>query len=149
MSNSKRSIPTLTVRNAQRLAQVDAKALQAFGQQALRLCLRLPRARHSQLAALAEVSVLLISDRRIAALHRRFMNLPGPTDIITFQHGEIVISVETAARHARQFRTSALAEIRLYLVHGLLHLAGFDDATAAGARVMAAAQTRIVAKTTV
>ena len=44
---------------------------------------------------------ILISDRRMSELHRRFMGIAGPTDVITFQHGEIFISTETARRQAR------------------------------------------------
>ena len=49
--------------------------------------------------------------------------LAGPTDVLTFRHGEIVISVETATRQAKVFRSSLAGEIRLYLLHGSLHLA--------------------------
>jgi len=73
------------------------------------------------------------------------MNEPEPTDVITFQHGEIVISVETAKRQARQFNTTLDHELRLYIVHGLFHLHGFDDNTAAGAAEMKRAQERLVA----
>jgi len=62
-----------------------------------------------------------------AALHQEFCGLAGPTDVLTFRHGEIVISAETAARQAKMFRSSLTGEIRLYLLHGLLHLAGFND----------------------
>jgi probable rRNA maturation factor len=98
------------------------------------------------LARPGEVSVVLVSDRRMAELHQRFLNEPGPTDVITFQHGEIVISAETAKRQARAFRTSMELELRLYLVHGVLHLCGFDDKTAAGAAEMQRLQEKLVAK---
>ena len=88
----------------------------------------------------------MVSDKRIAEIHQRFMNDPTPTDVITFQHGEILISVETAKRQARQFGTTLDHELRLYLVHGLLHLHGFDDKTAAGAAEMKRVQETIVAK---
>jgi len=82
----------------------------------------------------------------MAELHQRFLNEPGPTDVITFQHGEIVISAETAKRQARAFRTSMELELRLYLVHGLLHLCGLDDKTAAGTGEMKRLQEKLVAK---
>jgi probable rRNA maturation factor len=65
----------------------------------------------------------------MAALHKKFCGLAGPTDVLTFQHGEIVISAESAARQAKVFRSTLAGEIRLYLLHGLLHLAGFNDVT--------------------
>jgi probable rRNA maturation factor len=63
----------------------------------------------------------------MAELHKQFCGLAGPTDVLTFHHGEIVISAHTAARQARAFGNSVGDEIQLYLLHGLLHLAGFDD----------------------
>jgi probable rRNA maturation factor len=96
------------------------------------------------LTNLDEIDVLLISDRKISELHRRFMQISGPTDVITFQHGEIFISVETAQRQAKAFQTTMDDEIRLYLVHGLLHLQGFDDNQPKARRRIEAAQTRIL-----
>jgi len=98
------------------------------------------------LSGIDEVSVTLVSDRRIAQLHDRFLNQTGPTDVITFQHGEIVISAETAQRQARAFRTSLEHELRLYIAHGLLHLRGYDDKTPAGAAEMKRLQQRLVAE---
>jgi probable rRNA maturation factor len=72
------------------------------------------------------------------------MNESGPTDVITFQHGEIFVSVEMARRNARRFGNSFERELRLYIVHGLLHLHGFDDRTAAGAREMEILQQEIL-----
>jgi len=80
----------------------------------------------------------------MAALHQKFMHQAGPTDVLTFQHGEIFISVDTAKRHARSFRNSLEGELCLYVVHGLLHLNGFDDRTQTGARKMQKMQERIV-----
>jgi len=95
---------------------------------------------------LDEMSVALVSDRRIAELHRRFLNELGPTDVITFQHGEIFVSTETARRQARTFRTSLEHELRLYIVHGLLHMRGYDDKTPVGAAEMKRLQESVVKK---
>jgi probable rRNA maturation factor len=136
---------SVTIINRQRAVSVDLTSLQEFASRALTECLKL-RGASNRLSTLPEVSVVvLVSDRRIAEIHRRFMNAPGPTDVITFQHGEIFVSTETAQRQARQFGTSFEHELRLYLVHGLLHLAGFDDKTPAGSAEMKRLQERIVA----
>jgi probable rRNA maturation factor len=119
-------------------------ALQAFAESALSECLKLRPRKSGVLKGLAEANVILVSDKRIAQIHRQFMNEPDPTDVITFQHGEIVISAETAKRQARQYGTTVEHEIRLYLVHGLLHLHGFDDKTTAGATKMKREQERLV-----
>jgi probable rRNA maturation factor len=93
-----------------------------------------------------QVLVVLVSDRKISAIHQQFMSIANPTDVITFQHGEIVVSVETAAKQAIDYGTDLLHELRLYIAHGLLHLAGFDDHSEAGFREMAKMQAELVAK---
>ena len=90
----------------------------------------------------------LVSDRRMAELHRRFLHLPGPTDVITFQHGEIFISAETARANARRFGNSLEDELRLYIAHGLLHLHGFDDKDPSDAAEMERTQKALVARAT-
>jgi len=134
----------ITVINRQRALSVDLPSLREFAAQALVECLKLQQRNLGALADLPEVSVVLLSDKRIGELHRRFMNDPTPTDVITFDHGEIFISTETAKRQARQFRTSLEHELRLYLVHGLLHLCGFDDKTRKGAAEMSRVQVKLV-----
>jgi probable rRNA maturation factor len=77
-------------------------------------------------------------------LHRKFLGQSGSTDVLTFQHGEIFISVETARRHAQAFGNSLTRELKLYIVHGLLHLHGFDDQTPPQASKMKTAQEKIL-----
>ena len=96
------------------------------------------------LRALDEVEVVLVSDRTIARVHRDFMNIPGATDVITFEHGEIVMSAETAHHHAKAHGHSIEAELALYTVHGLLHLNGFEDATSRAAARMHRVQDRVL-----
>jgi probable rRNA maturation factor len=138
------AIPELSVRNLQRKIRVDVVDLRKFGQRALKLCLDVPRQEQTDLQKLQEVLVLIVSDQRIAFLHRQFMHEAGPTDVLTFQHGEIFISVETARRNARRFGKRLDYELCLYIVHGLLHLHGFDDRDQASARKMRVVQQRIV-----
>ena len=96
------------------------------------------------MSKLHEVFVWLISDRRMSWLHRKFLGEEETTDVLTFQHGEIFISVETAKRNARIFATSLIRELELYIVHGLLHLHEFDDRTPPEARKMKRAQEKIL-----
>jgi len=142
-------IPEITVRNLQRKVPVDVVDLEMFARKAAELCLRLPRRKKSDLAQLREISVLIVSDRKIASLHRQFMNESGPTDVITFQHGEIFVGAESARRNARRFGNAFERELRLYVVHGFLHLHGFDDRDAASARRMQVVQRKILATATV
>jgi probable rRNA maturation factor len=142
-------IPEITVRNLQRKVPVHVVDLEMFARNAAELCLRLPRRKKTDLAQLREISVLIVSDRKIGSLHRQFMNESGPTDVITFQHGEIFVGVESARRNARRFGNAFERELRLYVVHGLLHLHGFDDRNAASARRMRVVQRKILATATV
>ena len=77
---------------------------------------------------LATLEVALVDDATSDRVHRDFMNIEGPTDVITFHHGEIVIGAEVAQRQAAEYGEPLAREILRYLVHGLLHLAGHEDA---------------------
>jgi probable rRNA maturation factor len=136
--------PDIFVRNFQRKIPVNLANLQTFATKAVRCCLQLRKQQETDLNKLHEIFVGLISDRRMASLHRKFMHQTGPTDVLTFQHGEIFISVETAKRHARAFGNSLTSELCLYIAHGLLHLHGFDDRTQAAARRMEKRQGEIL-----
>jgi len=139
------ALPEITVRSLQQTVRVNVAALQEFAQQALQLCFRIPRNEPTQLKRLREIFVLLISDRRMARLHRQFLNKAGPTDVLTFEHGEIFISAERARDHAQRFGSSLEQELRLYIVHGLLHLHGFDDRSEVEAERMERMQGQVLA----
>jgi probable rRNA maturation factor len=98
----------------------------------------------SVLRQLPEISFVLVSDARIAAVHGQFLRDPTPTDVITFHHGEIVLSAETARREARQRGLPLPAEIARYAVHGLLHLAGWSDGDPGAAAAMRSIQEKIL-----
>ena len=141
---TKISPPKIEIRNLQRKIKVNIADLLRFSRKAVAACLELSADARTELETLSEVSVLIVSDMRMASLHRRFMNESGPTDVITFQHGEIFISAETALRHARKFGNALNRELQLYIVHGLLHLHGFDDHDETGTRKMRAMEKRIL-----
>ena len=138
---TRKGLPEIHVQNRQRKIAANAVAVEEFARRVLPLC---AQEQGNGLANLDEIDVLLVSDRKISELHRRFMQISGPTDVITFQHGEIFISMETAQRQAKAFQTTLDDEIRLYLVHGLLHLQGFDDTEPEARRRIEVAQTRIL-----
>lgn len=78
------------------------------------------------------VSLLLTGDDEIARIHGEHLGTAEPTDVISFAidgTAEVVVSVETATRCARAHGHARTAEIALYVVHGLLHLCGYDDRT--------------------
>ena len=134
----------IIIRNLQRKIPVDVAKFEKFAGKALRDCLQLRKRESTHLTKLGEIFVWLISDRRMSRLHRQFLSQRGPTDVLTFQHGEIFVSAETAKRHARVFGNPLVRELQLYIVHGLLHLHGFDDRTPAEARKMKNTQDRIL-----
>ncbi|MGJ8639441.1 MAG: rRNA maturation RNase YbeY [Opitutaceae bacterium] len=81
-----------------------------------------------------ELSVVFVSDDTIAQVHADFMDDPTPTDVITFpanaemeSAGEIIVSVDHAQARAAELGEPFNRELSLYLVHGWLHLAGYDD----------------------
>ncbi|PYJ47227.1 MAG: rRNA maturation RNase YbeY [Verrucomicrobia bacterium] len=137
------AFPKISVRNIQRAITVNTVDLKKFAGMAVRCCLALHQRKGTDLTRLREIFIWIISDRRMTCLHRQFLNKAGSTDVLTFEHGEIFISAETARQNARVFGNSLTHEIRLYVVHGLLHLHGFDDRTKARAREMEKVQQRI------
>ena len=84
-----------------------------------------------------QVTVCIVGDALIRSLNRRFLAVDSPTDVIAFNltgKGEllladIVVSSETARRAAGKYKTTPLDELYLYVVHGVLHLLGYDDKT--------------------
>ena len=81
-----------------------------------------------------ELSIAFVNDAEIAQVHADFMNDPSPTDVITFpaqpemkSAGEIIVSVDQAHSRAAKLGEPFSRELSLYLVHGWLHLAGYDD----------------------
>src|SRR5205809_5370254 len=117
--------PSIEVRNLQRIGRISTRRLQRFANIACALAWK-QKQPEAEIGSVPAISVLIVSDRRIAALHKEFCGLAGPTDVLTFQHGEIVTSAETAARQARLFHRNLIAEIQLSLLPRLLHLAAFD-----------------------
>jgi probable rRNA maturation factor len=99
----------------------------------------------------AEIGILLVDDRRIAKLHGEWFDDPTPTDVITFDlsaggalAGDIAVSTETARRMARDLGWTPRQEVAYYVVHGLLHLTGYDDRTPADRRAMRARERAVM-----
>ncbi|MBV9127604.1 MAG: rRNA maturation RNase YbeY [Verrucomicrobia bacterium] len=134
----------IAIGNRQRAVAIESELLRHIGKRALSLCLPHPGPEKPLLPELERVDVWIVSDRRSAALHERFFNLAGPTDVITFQHGEIVIASGVAVRQARAHRQPLWRELARYLVHGLLHLHGYTDAQPAQAAAMWRVQERLL-----
>lgn len=138
---------TLTVYNHQNEEAISDEWLEKFsrfGNLALPLVLQHPAHGGGVLAKLDEVEISIVSDEVIAQVHQDFMGISGATDVITFAHGEIVISAETACAYAKEFGNSFEKELMLYIIHGLLHLAGHEDLIQQEREAMEAIQTQIL-----
>ncbi|MCK6484240.1 MAG: rRNA maturation RNase YbeY [Phycisphaerae bacterium] len=116
---------------------------------AVRLALRLCRHSHDGGASRSRagsLSIAFVSDDQIAALNESWLRHVGPTDVLTFDlrddpdadriDGQIVVSLDTARREARRRGHAPRDEALLYVVHGVLHLLGYDDRRAAQRREM-------------
>ncbi len=95
---------------------------------ALPIALASPAHGGGVLSNLNLVEISIVDDPTIEQVHRDFMDIPGATDVITFAHGEIVISVETAQNYGTKFGNTFERELMLHIIHGLLHLSGHEDA---------------------
>jgi rRNA maturation RNase YbeY len=117
-----------------------------------------------------ELSLLLTGDERIARMNREYRRRSGPTDVLSFSQvetvngesvkgaqnaplkiddllGDVVISIETAARQASKMGQSVDRRLRTLLVHGVLHLMGFDhERSPADERLMSAVQGNLEAR---
>jgi len=102
----------------------------------------------------ASIGVAIVDDETIHELNRRHLDHDYPTDVLSFLlerdesglEGEIVCSGPTAARSAGEYGWSAAEELLLYVVHGTLHLLGYDDTTAEATAKMRAAERRCLKK---
>jgi probable rRNA maturation factor len=121
-------------------------ALEGVAHEAARMALESAAEEDSPLSNLATLEIAIVDDSTSDQVHRDFMNIEGPTDVITFHHGEIVIGAEVAERQAAEYDEPLAREILRYMVHGLLHLAGHEDGHSNERAVMDAAQETIVAR---
>jgi probable rRNA maturation factor len=117
----------------------------------------------------AQVSIFFCANQRIRTLNKTWRGIDAPTDVLSFPQeapakaginadrgkarksppvllGDVVISVETAARQAKSTGKSLAEEVNFLLVHGLLHLLGWDDATAVQRRRMLKRQEEILGR---
>jgi probable rRNA maturation factor len=125
---------SITVADAQSRLPVDKKRLA----RAVRMILRDESISH------AKISIAVVDDPTIAELHKRYMNDPTPTDVLSFAleksadflEGEIVVSADTALSSAPRYKWPAIDELLLYVTHGALHLAGYDDTTPRKRKIM-------------
>ena len=138
--------PILSFSHRARATSYRSARLEKLVTVALPHCLAIAKKHHAELAALPAVEITILGARAMAKVHRDFLGIPGPTDVITFPYGEILVCAPVAADRAREFGHDTTTELALYAIHGLLHLSGHDDITPAKEKRMAAAQEKILAE---
>jgi probable rRNA maturation factor len=132
---------TLFITNQQRARKLDIRAVER---------LTIGILKHLNLTA--ELGIQFVGPKRMAELNWQFLQHEGSTDVITFDHGstpshlfgDIAISVADAITQAQEFGTEWPEEVARYVIHGILHLLGYDDLVPAKRRVMKQAENRLV-----
>jgi probable rRNA maturation factor len=111
---------------------------------------------HQSAPAEADLTIVITGDAEIQELNRQYMEIDAPTDVLSFPAGElnpetghtylgdIVISFPRALTQAQQGGHPAAQELQLLVVHGVLHLLGYDHADPAGKASMWAAQADVL-----
>lgn len=104
-------------------------------------------------ASSCEVSILLTGDDEIRRLNHQYRSINAPTDVLSFSYqdslnaspstpglveplGDIMISVDAAKLQAQNYGHSLQEELNLLVIHGILHLLGYDDVSESDARIM-------------
>ena len=139
------SSPTISLSHRCHSVPYDRDQLNLLIFRGLPHCLQIARKHDAELASLPAVEITVLGARAMAKVHRDFLGIPGPTDVITFPYGEILVCAPIAAERAGEFGHDTTTELALYAIHGLLHLSGHDDTTAGKEKRMATAQEKILA----
>jgi probable rRNA maturation factor len=137
---------SLLIQNRQRVISLNTRFLRTITQSLL-----------AKLLALEdfELAICIVRAPEMARINETFLQHTGSTDVITFDysenpasalHGEIFICIDDALAQAREFRTSWQSEIARYVIHGILHLRGFDDLRPAARQKMKREENRLLKK---
>ena len=100
----------------------------------------------------ADLGIALVSAKEMATVNWQFLQHEGATDVITFDHestrtklhGELFICIDIAMAQAKEFKSSWQSELVRYVVHGVLHLLGYDDLKPELRRKMKREENRLV-----
>lgn len=142
---------SLLIKNRQRSIPLNTRLLRTLTGTLLKDLLKIEQ---------FDLAIHIVRAPAMARLNEQFLQHSGSTDVITFDysenpkpetrnpklplHGEIFICIDDAIAQARQFRTSWQSEVARYVIHGLLHLRGFDDIRAADRRKMKREENRLL-----
>ncbi len=104
--------------------------------------------------SIASLYIVFVNDETILNLNKKYLKHDYTTDVISLNYcnkndiidGEIFISIDTAKFNAKKYRTLLHVEIVRYIIHGILHLIGYDDTTSDKKKKMKALENKLVAK---
>ena len=142
---------SLLIRNRQRLVALNTRLLRTIAKAVLEDILAMRE---------FDLAIHVVRAPEMAHLNETFLQHAGSTDVITFDysdagttsrskhslHGETFICIDDTLSQARQFRTSWPSELVRYVIHGFLHLSGFDDTNAVARRKMKREENRLLKK---
>jgi probable rRNA maturation factor len=137
-------LPSLHLYNHQKRYKPPLPWLKKIARLAVPACQHEAISPDAPIRVLEEIEITFVSDEEIARVHGEFLEDPTPTDVITFHHGEILISTDTAERQSAEHGQSLDHELALYMIHGLLHLGGLEDHEPEEAEKMALIQATIL-----
>ena len=133
-----------SLQNRQRTKPIDAQLLKQLGEYILEELLEEDS---------YELGIHLVAAKEMATVNETFLQHEGSTDVITFDHtssaeeplhGEIFICIDDAIEQAAEFRTTWQSELARYVIHGILHLEGYDDLEPALRRKMKVQENRLL-----
>jgi probable rRNA maturation factor len=153
------AVPDIAILNRQRARNMDLESLKKIATATL-----------AELKIeVAELGIVLVGPGEMASLNQRFLGHEGATDVITFEynspgftihrpqsaalnpkgmplHGEIFVCISEAERQAKIFGTDWRSEVVRYIIHGILHLTGYDDLQPLARKKMKAVEGRLLRK---
>ncbi len=144
---------SLLIKNRQQTISLNTRLLKSVGHTILKDLLKVES---------FDLALYMVRAAEMARLNEKFLQHKGSTDVITFDytdevpsgirhssfrlHGEIFICIDDTISQAHQFRTSWQSELVRYVIHGILHLRGFDDLRPTARRKMKREESRLLEK---
>ncbi|MCX6729989.1 MAG: rRNA maturation RNase YbeY [Candidatus Portnoybacteria bacterium] len=93
-----------------------------------------------------ELSIVIVNDARMKSINKKYRHKNKTTDVLSFEYGEIILCLNQAKRQAKKEKHLLKEELEILLLHGILHLAGYDDQTNDGYEKMVNKQNQVLRK---
>jgi probable rRNA maturation factor len=130
----------IAVRNLNKKHRVNERCVASIARRTLKVLNR-PSA--------TDLDIVFLSDRDIRPINKRYKHRDRATDVLSFELGtcgQIIISSDTALKNSARFGTSFAEELALYVIHGILHLFGYDDGTKTEKKKMSGKERHVLNK---